>query len=124
MHPKSEGSSLCFVRMTATSHTVNLRQVIEDSKWLITISFQIKQFINFAKWLANSETTTKSYGITWLESLYLWVKAFGLVATGEEIFLVHLFIACILFELFVMRCWCSRRFFLKKKLLENYLTEN
>lgn len=81
MSPASEERSLCFERTSSTSCSVNPRQVTEDTKWLLTIIFQIKQFINFSKCQANSEATTlKSYEIIWLESPFLWVKAFDIAA--------------------------------------------
>lgn len=81
MSSASEECNLCFER-TSTSCSVNPRQVTEDTKWLLTIILQIKQFINFSKCQANSEATTlKGYEIIWLKSPYLWVKALDVAAT-------------------------------------------
>lgn len=81
MSPASEERSLCFERTASTSCAENPRQVTEDTKWLLTIIFLIKQFINFSKCQAYSEATTlKGYEIIWLKSPYLWVKAFDIAA--------------------------------------------
>lgn len=82
MSPASEKYNLCFERTASTSCSVNPRPVSEDTKWLLTITFQIKQFINFSKCQANSEVTTlKGNEIISLKSPYLCVKAFDIAAT-------------------------------------------
>lgn len=78
MRPTSEESSLLLERMTLTLPAVNLRQVTEDTKQLLTVIIEVKQFTNFSKWQTNlgATTTLKRYKIIWLKSLYLWVKTF------------------------------------------------
>lgn len=100
MRPASEEYSLHFERMTVTLRAVNLRQIPEDTKWLLTVILQIKQFTNFSKWQVNlgaTTTTLKSY------------KALDWVGTCKETFLVHLVIACYILRLFSRQYWCSRR---------------
>lgn len=72
MRPTSEESSLLLETMIVTLPAVNLRQVTEDTKQLLPVIIEVKQFTNFSKWQTNlgaTTTTLKKYKIIWLRSL-------------------------------------------------------